>query len=130
MEKPQKAKPQFYACCFQPLQKIARELGYNLLLHGSMDRDMDLVAVPWVDNPKSHLELLQAFNLWLNGVEKVVSDTNKFSVEESCYMYSILPGGRSSYVINLDRGGKHNGYVDEQCYLDISITPLPNVLIA
>ena len=27
---------------------VAREMGYALALHGSMNRDMDLIAVPWV----------------------------------------------------------------------------------
>lgn len=123
MEKPVKVKPAFYAHCYQGLQEISREKGYNLLLHGSMDRDFDLVAVAWVDEPKPHLELLQAFNKYLNGVEKGVTESNKSSVEETCYQYSILPGGRHSYVINLNRGGRFNGYLDEQYYLDISITP-------
>ncbi|MBP1222672.1 hypothetical protein [Flavobacterium sp. 1355] len=116
MEKPIKAKPHFYACCFLELQKIAVDFGYNLLLHGSMARDMDLVAVPWVNDPKTHLELLQAFSLYLNGIVGEGLENN--------YMFSMLPGGRSSYVINLNRGGQYNHYVDEQYYLDISITPL------
>ena len=136
MEKPIKAKPHFYACCFLELQKIAVDLGYNLLLHGSMARDMDLVAVPWINEPKSHLELLQSFNLFLNGIKggAIVNDS-KFDYDQNeeeqsilvkYYMFSILPGGRFSYIINLNRGGKYNHYVDEQYYLDISITPLQN----
>ncbi len=31
--KPIKAKPQFYACCLQPLQQIAKEMGYNLIVN-------------------------------------------------------------------------------------------------
>lgn len=117
-EKPLKAKPMFYSMCFDSLQSIARELGYNLLLHGSLDRDMDLVAVPWVDEPSSHRELLQALDMHLRGIK--YHDDHY----ESGYMFSMLPGGRYSYVINLDRGGPLNGYVDRQYYLDISITPL------
>jgi hypothetical protein len=40
-------------------------------------------------------------------------------------MYSVLPGGRHSFVINLNRGGRWNQYLDEQWYIDISFTPLP-----
>jgi hypothetical protein len=40
-------------------------------------------------------------------------------------MYSVLPGGRANYVINLNRGGRWNQYLDEQWYIDISFTPLP-----
>lgn len=116
--KPIKAKPHFYSVCLESLQKIARDMGYNLIIHGSMNRDMDLVAIPWIDNPKSHAELLQSFCEYL-GVPYLTNTNN-----EPCH-FSILPGGRSSYIINLNRGGsKYNGYLDEQYYLDISITPL------
>lgn len=117
MEKPVKTKPHFYAHCYNALQHIALEHGYNLLIHGSMNRDLDLVAVPWVNDPKSHAELLKSFCDYL-GV-KYLTDTN----DVPCH-FSLLPGGRSSYVIDLNRGGKFNNYVDEQFYLDISITPL------
>lgn len=112
--KPIKVKPHFYANCLFELQRIARDLGYNLLIHGSMDRDLDLVAVPWVNEPKSHLELLRGFCDYL-GV--FAYDDIKY------YNFSLLPGDRSSYIINLNRGGKYNGYEDAQYYLDISITP-------
>jgi hypothetical protein len=122
--KPVKAKPAFYAHCYQGLQKLARDFGYNLLLHGSMDRDMDLVAVPWIDEPKTHLELLQEFNMFLNGITSATVINTEEDILLRCYQYGALPGGRSSYIINLNRGGKFNGYLDEQYYLDISITPL------
>lgn len=119
-QKPMKPKPIFYACCFPFLQKIAKERGYNLLLHGSMDRDMDLVAVPWSDSPSSHYDLISNIDLYVRGI--------KYAEEsfESGYMFSILPGGRSSYVVNINRSGPYNDYIDQQYYLDISITPFPN----
>lgn len=115
--KPLKPKPQFYALCFAALQQIARDLGYNLIMHGSFNRDMDLVAIPWIDNPAAEMQLIQAFDKYLTG---------KADERPDYYLFSILPGGRGSYVINLNRGGRFNGYVDEQYYLDISITPFPN----
>lgn len=118
MKKPVKARPAFYALCYQQLQSVAREMGYNLLIHGSMDRDMDLVAVAWVDNPKPHIEVLNAFSDTL-GVER---PTNPLGFDD--YLFSMLPAGRSSYIINLNRGGLFNGFFDEQMYLDISFTPM------
>ena len=114
-QKPLKAKPYFYSCCLAELQKISVSHGYNLLIHGSLQRDMDLVAVPWVDSPSSHYDLLVAFCEYL-GVP--------LYKEAEDFMYSVLPGGRHSYIINLNRGGKYNNYLDEEYYLDISITPL------
>lgn len=120
--KPIKAKPQFYAVCLQPLQEIAREMGYNLIIHGSMSRDMDLVAIPWVDKPEPELKLIQSFDRYLRHTYFVAADEGEIP---NAYIFSVLPGGRRSYVINLNRGGGWNNYTDEQYYLDISITPLP-----
>jgi len=117
-----KTKPHFYACLLSSLQEIAKFHGYNLIVHGSMDRDLDLVAIPWVDEPKTHIELLEAFCEYL-GVpieEKTKSNPNT-------YLHTILPGGRYSYVINLNREcyvGADNKWTDPQYYLDISFTPL------
>lgn len=116
--KPIKTKPVFYACCLQPLQQIAKEMGYNLIVHGSMNRDLDLVAIPWIDDPKPEVELIKAFDIYLRGVCYAEGS------EERGYLFSVLPGGRRNYVINLNRGGRWNQYLDEQYYLDISITPL------
>ncbi len=33
----------------RPLRERAKVLGYALAVHGSMERDIDLVAVPWTD---------------------------------------------------------------------------------
>ena len=35
--------------CLSPMQEIARQSGYALAVHGSLARDIDLIAVPWVD---------------------------------------------------------------------------------
>ena len=117
--KPLKPKPQFFALCFVALQEIAKKKGYNLVMHGSFNRDMDLIAIPWTDSPRPEIELIQAFDMHLRGIQ--YEDV----VAERGYHFSVLPGGRHSYVIHLNRGGYWNMYVDEQYYLDISITPLP-----
>lgn len=116
-QKPIACKPSYYAYLFELLKPKAKELGYNLVLHGSMNRDMDLIAIPWVDEPKDELLMIQAFDELLTGeIEKH---------EKNWYHFSILPGGRKSYVINLNRGGPWNDYKDSLYYLDISVTPLP-----
>lgn len=32
------------------LRRVAKEAGYALAVHGSLNRDIDLVAVPWVEH--------------------------------------------------------------------------------
>lgn len=117
-QKPIAAKPVFYAMCYEPLKAIAKEMGYNLLINGSLGRDFDLVAIAWCDDPKPMLDVVIEFDKYLRG-----SYYTPENAKEG-YLYSVLPGGRHSFVINLNRGGKWNQYKDEQWYLDISFTPI------
>lgn len=119
--KPLPVKPNLYAYYFIHLKKIALEFGYNLVVHGSINRDLDLIAIPWVNAPKPEIEMINALTDWVGGkLDKT--------------MIGTLPGGRTSYVINLNRGGyKKNleGLIidplefveDPQYYIDISVTP-------
>lgn len=117
-QKPSKPKPQFYSVVFAQMQQIAKDHGYNLVLHGSMNRDLDLIAIPWVNEPKSHQELIYALCDYL-GAQKWENESFPYG-----HGHSVLPGGRDAYVIDLNRNGKYNGYVDAEYYIDISITPL------
>lgn len=119
VKKPTHAKPQLYAYYFMQLKEIAKEMGYNLVIHGSMARDLDLIAIPWVDNPKPELDLIDALYFELTEM-KAHRDHWR-----DIYMFKELPGGRHSYVLNLNRRqSKRNGeYQDDpQYYIDISVT--------
>lgn len=109
-----------YAYYLTLLQEKAKDMGYALVIHGSLNRDCDLIAIPWVDDPVDHFQLIKELDFILTGRTEYTKPEN--------YMYSILPGGRHSYVINMNRGG-YTSYFDEyvedpQYYLDISVTPL------
>lgn len=39
----------FFACLYHGLCVVAREHGYALAIHGTVVRDMDLIAVPWTN---------------------------------------------------------------------------------
>lgn len=123
-KKPIVLKPNLYTIYFQFLKEIAKDYGYNLVVHGSMNRDLDLIAIPWVNDPKPEREMINALTDWIGG-----------SLDES--LIGVLPGGRISYVINLNRGGYKKsieGLIidpiefveDPQYYIDISTTPLGN----
>ncbi len=117
MEKPIQVRPALYTMFYENLKVIALEYGYNLILHGSVHRDLDLVAVPWINNPKPELDMIKEFDRYFSG---------RCCSRKEDYLHSVLPGGRNAYVINLNRGdkkGEWNGF-DEQYYLDISVTPL------
>ena len=117
MSKTIKVKPGLYALFYENLKHIALEYGYNLVVHGSMQRDLDLIAIPWVDNPQPEYEMIQDFEMYLTGYRGIKPD------------FTVLPGGRHSYVINLNRGDKNGEWVrfeDREYYLDISVVQLPN----
>lgn len=124
--KPTYERPQLYAQIFMILKKIAKDHGYNLVVHGSMNRDLDLIAIPWVNDPKPEFDMINALNKAMTG---------KTSISKEHFLHRQLPGGRNSYVINLDRGGYRKNEAgeivdpleytpDPQYYIDISVTPL------
>lgn len=115
------AKPQLYAYYFLQLKEIAKEFGYNLVVHGSMNRDLDLIAIPWVNDPKPELDLIHELHKAITGHVAALESW------KDVYMFSELPGGRHSYVINVNRRQTDNNgnYQDDpQYYIDISVTPL------
>lgn len=116
MSKPVHIKPAMYAYYFIHLKEIAIQYGYNLVIHGSMNRDLDLIAIPWINNCKEEFDMINAFSMYLNGTT---------SDQKENFLYSVLPGGRHSYVININRGGynKEKFVEDPQYYVDISVTP-------
>ena len=65
----EKKKPKYgqlngliYCCIFGDLQKIASENGYSLAVHGSMNRDFDVVAIPWTSEAISAQDLIHKFH--------------------------------------------------------------------
>lgn len=117
--KKHKIKPGLYAIYFQHLKDIAENYGYNLLIHGSLNRDLDLVMLPWRDNPVNEQIVIKQFQTYLTGKTETRPDGKVH--------YTTLPGNRHCYVIELNRGNKHGEWVrfeDEQFYIDISVFQL------
>lgn len=110
-------KPGMYAIFYEHLKQIALHYGYNLVLHGSMHRDLDLIAIPWVDSPRSEQDMIDEFHEYLTGKKAMRRPSGEID-------FSVLPGNRHSYVIDLNRGNKHGEWVrfeDREYYLDISV---------
>lgn len=111
-EKIDHIKPAMYSYWFHDLKETAREHGWNLVLHGSMSRDLDLIMIPWQEKVTNHVSVIKIFAQMLGGRFVVQSDK-----QTKCF-----PHGRLSYIININRGEftKH----DPQFYLDISVIPV------
>ena len=43
----------FYACILEDLKKAAHSCGWALGLHGSLQSDMDIMAMPWTEDATS-----------------------------------------------------------------------------
>ena len=126
--KPVHVKPSLYALYYYELKEAALKYGYNLVLHGSLARDMDLIAIPWAKDLGSMDAMITEFCDILGATEMVMSPESKY----------CLPHGRISYVINLNRRRieenhhwfKKGRQEDLQYYLDISVltpgAPLPS----
>ncbi len=116
MTKPQHCKPSFYAFCFDHIKVIARSYGYNMVLHGSMNRDLDMIAIPWDKNPGNVQAMLAEICSFVGGDIMPERDEDRMEFAKTHH-------GRMIYVVNVNRGGKWNGYNDEQYYFDISVMP-------
>lgn len=95
----------WYVMAYTKLDRIAWRHGYALALHGSMARDLDLVAIPWTEDADSPDKLIAAF------VRFIVS---KSDVDIQTPIPAKKPHGRLAYTIPIGHGGQ---------YLDISIMP-------
>ena len=60
MKPPSKAP--IYMMMYRGLCDIARKHGYALAVHGSMNCDLDVVAIPWVESPHTAKEVATALH--------------------------------------------------------------------
>jgi hypothetical protein len=84
----------------EPLRAKARELGYALAVHGSLSRDIDLVAAPWTETSVSADALVDALAIVAGGWREGEGA-------------GLKPHGRTAFVIHLGGGP----------YLDVSVMP-------
>ena len=93
--------PAGYVGILSILVEVAEQHGYALGLHGSLARDMDLIAVPWTKHAVSNEELIAAL------------DTAVAWMRETFHGPSLEPHGRRSWSIGIGTGA----------YIDISVMP-------
>jgi hypothetical protein len=125
--KPIHAKPSLYAYYFQGLKEIALKYGYNLVLHGSLNRDLDLIAIPWQETLGSHDEMIEEFIKEIGGELMFANGVDRSRAPDRDWpKYKITYHGRMQYVINLNRECKlvNDEWTDPQYYIDISVIPV------
>lgn len=94
-------RPAGYVWMFPELADLAESMGYALLVHGSLARDFDLVAVPWVESATDAATLAEAIRAKVGGA---------FNSEAP----RTLPHGRMAWPIHLGK----------EPYIDLSVAAL------
>ncbi len=94
-----------YAFTFHIMAEAAQAKGYALALHGSMQRDLDVVAVPWTEEAAPAEELVDAIaariGAWLRPTDPTYRNPEP------------KPHGRRAWQLILQAG----------LYIDLSVMP-------
>jgi len=85
-------KAAFYACIWDDLRQAAMNCGWALALHGSLANDMDIMAMPWVEDAKS-----------VDVMIKALSDcfTESPFKEHHLVPHNTKPHGRTVYTMSI-----------------------------
>lgn len=75
----------FYACMWEDIRQCAMDCGWAVSLHGSLASDMDIMAMPWVENAVSFKEMIDR-------VSKLFKDNELSS--QYVITYNDKPHGR------------------------------------
>jgi hypothetical protein len=95
----------YYLKLWPIIQGVARVRGYAVAIHGSMERDFDIVAIPWVKEADEPESVIEAIRIAVNGFIDPPSDGGEWPREK--------PHGRKAWSIKLGGGA----------YLDVSVMP-------
>lgn len=89
-----------YAALYPELATMFRQHGYALAIHGSLQRDFDLIAVPWIASPSNTNEIIKELVKEFGGQEMGEPETREH--------------GRLIYTIAISFG---------ECFIDLSFMP-------
>lgn len=89
-----------YAAMYHEIAEVVRRHGYALAIHGSLQRDFDLIAIPWIDSPSSPDSVISAL-------------TTEFSLKPVGEV-GVKPHGRRVWTLSCGWG---------ECFLDLGFMP-------
>lgn len=119
LQDPSPARAAAYAAVYPMLQQVAKRHGYALAIHGTMHRDFDLIAVPWIEDASDRTTLIKA----LKKATKAVTWSraqDRLKVYRDCSP-TQKPHGRMAYSLHFTEMAGHGAY------LDISVLPKTRV---
>src|SRR5690349_14942878 len=111
---PSPARAAAYVALYPMLLQIAKDHGYALAVHGSLHRDFDLIAVPWIESASDALTLIRAMRRKTRTVTQHEKSDRKWA--KDCNP-TEKPHGRRAYSLHVTNHGMYGGY------LDISVMP-------
>jgi hypothetical protein len=97
-----------YVALYPMLLQIAKDHGYTLAAHGSLHRDFDLVAVPWIEEAADALTMIKAMKQALGAV----TTHHEMDVHIPDCRPTIKPHGRVGYSLHFTNHGMYGAYVD------------------
>jgi hypothetical protein len=97
-----------YVAFYPALAEIARKHGYALAVHGSVARDMDLLAAPWTDKAASAETLMRTIAEYATSVLSAM-----FSSATTVVGPEAKPHGRTAWSIIIGNGS----------VIDLSVMP-------
>ena len=108
-----------YDRLIEPLRAVARSCGYALAVHGTLERDVDLIAVPWTNHASSASVLAEAIR---NEAERIclycrIGDCEAGALQPEFFnggCPGMKPHGRMVWSLMLGGGS----------YLDLSVMPV------
>jgi hypothetical protein len=107
------ARAAAYAAFYPMLVQVAKRHGYALAIHGSVARDFDLIAAPWIEEASEPLTLIRA----IKKATRTVTHHEGFDHLVKDCAPTKKPHGRISYSLHVTNSGMYGGY------LDISVMP-------
>ncbi|PZU10277.1 MAG: hypothetical protein DI605_06775 [Sphingomonas sp.] len=97
------------AAILPPVREVARDHGYAIAVHGSLARDIDLLACPWREDADPADELVKSIVVVIGSILGRCCQNGPVGIK---------PHGRRAYTLI------HNGHIGE---IDLSIMPIVTV---
>lgn len=103
---------EYYDALITALRYVAFRCGYALAVHGSLNRDIDLIACPWRESAVGANYLIKE----IRKATEVIIGTARVREVDKDWMPEKKPCGRMAWAFYLT-------HEDDGPYLDISVMP-------
>ncbi len=104
-----------FAWMIPHISQVARVYGYAIGVHGSMARDLDLIAVPWTDSASPGEVLVEAIRDAVNGHIRNDPPTQENRYHLDTANPGDKPHGRKAWSIY---------FSGRRFYIDLSVMPI------